>query len=69
MDGTSGSDPEENQPRNMSPVKPDDGKNLNDIEVKVIPDQTNAALDKSEKQNVAAAVDDYNTAEDNDKGY
>jgi len=69
MDGTSGLDPAENQPRNKSPVKPDDGKNLSDIEVKVIPDQTNGVLDKSEKQNVAAAGDDHSTAEreDNDQ--
>lgn len=67
MDGTSGSDPAENQPRNKSPVKPDDRKNLSDIKVTVIPDQTKDALDMSEKQNVAAAGDDHNTAEDNDE--
>jgi len=66
MDGTSGSDPAENQARNKSPVKPDDAKNLSDIDVKIIPNQTNGALDKSEKQNVAAAGDDHSTAENND---
>ena len=67
MDRTSGSNLADNQPRTVSPVEPDDGKNLNGIEVKVIPDQTNGALNKSEKQNVAAAVDDYNTAENKDE--
>ena len=67
MDGTSGSDPADNRPRNVSPVKPDDGKNLSDIEVTIMPDQKNGVLDKSEKQNVAAVGDDHNTAEDNDE--
>lgn len=67
MDGTSGSDLADNQPRTVSPVEPDDGKKLSGIEVKVIPDQTKGVLNKSEKQNAAAAVDDHNTAENKDE--
>ena len=67
MDGTSEWNPADNHPRNVSPVKPDDGKNLSDIDVKVLPDQTNGALDKSEKQNVAAVGVDHNTTEENNE--
>lgn len=67
MDGTSGADLADNQPRTVSPVEPDDGKKLSGIEVKVIPDQTKGVLNKSEKQNAAAAVDDHNTAENKDE--
>lgn len=59
MDGTSGSDPVDNQ----SLVKPNDCKNICDVEVKFIPDQADGVLEK--KQNVAAAGDDHNTNEDN----
>lgn len=62
MDGTAGSD---NQPRNVSPLKPDDGKNLSDIEVKIIPDQTDGALATSEKQNMAVTGHDHK--ENNDE--
>jgi len=48
---------------NQSPVKPNDCKNICDVEVKFIPDQTDGVLEK--KQNVAAAGDDHNTNEDN----
>ena len=67
MDGTSGSGLADNQLRTVSLVEPDVGKNLGDIEVKVIPDQTKDAPSKSEKQNTAAAVGDHNTAEDKDE--
>lgn len=67
MDRTSGSGLADNQLRTVSPVEPDDGKNLSDIEVKVIPDQTKDVPSKSEKQNAAAAVGNHNTAEDKDE--
>ena len=54
----------DNQPRNVSPVKPDNGKNPSDIEVKIIPDQKDDALATSEKQNIAAAGDDHKKNKD-----
>ena len=67
MDGAAGTALADNQQRTVSPIEPDDGKNLSDIEVKVIPDQTKGVPSKSEKQNTAAAVGDHNTAEDKDE--
>jgi len=53
MDGTTG----KYRPRSDSPVNSVEGKNLNDFEVKIAPEETNGAGFANGKQHVGAGED------------